>query len=117
MGLSRVLCADSGRFTGLILSKKLKSMNCEVDYVNTGGAAIENGVLKDYDLIFLNLEMPNVNGYEVAKEIRQHHSQVPIIVYSSYPQDEINMRNFTAYLQKPFQDKDLDELIAMYLQV
>ena len=39
----------------------------------------------------MNLEMPNVNGYEVAKAIREHNKEVPIIVYSSYERGKIDM--------------------------
>lgn len=114
MALCKVLCADSGLLTGKILSKKLKSMNCSVDYVNTGDVAIQFGILHEYDLIFMNLEMPNVNGYEVAKEIRKENKEVPIIVYSSYEKEKIDMTHFTDYLQKPFKDDTLDDLIAKY---
>ncbi len=47
----------------------LKKMNCSVDIANNGREAVEKAELKHYDLIFMDIEMPEMSKYNVALTI------------------------------------------------
>lgn len=58
----------------------------------------------DIDLIILDLDLPDISGYEVFAEIRQHRADLPVIISSGYNDDfaEFNSDSRVAVLQKPF---------------
>lgn len=99
-----VLLADS-------LKALLKGKGFDVECVYNGedGAAYaETGV---YDLLILDIMMPKLNGYEVAKKVRANHIGTPILMLTAKSdlEDEIEGLNAGAdyYLTKPFDSRKL----------
>ena len=85
----------------------------EVDIAYDGEVGAEYAQLGIYDLLILNIMMPKMNGYEVAKFIRSQHLGIPILMLTakSALEDRITGLNSGAdyYLPKPF---DTQELLA-----
>ena len=52
----------------------LESLNCQVDVVDDGAIAFETVFRNSYDLVFMDCQMPEVDGYEAARMIRQRES-------------------------------------------
>lgn len=99
-----ILLADS-------LKALLKGNGFDVECVYNGedGAAYaETGV---YDLLILDIMMPKLNGYEVAKKVRANHIGTPILMLTAKSdlEDEIEGLNAGAdyYLTKPFDSRKL----------
>jgi two-component system copper resistance phosphate regulon response regulator CusR len=65
----------------------------------------------NYDLIILDLMLPGLNGTEVLKRIRQHGSQMPILILTAHADTTEKVANFEAgaddYLTKPFAFEEL----------
>ena len=85
----------------------------EVDIAYDGEVGAEYAQLGIYDLLILDIMMPKMNGYEVAKFIRSQHLGIPILMLTakSALEDRITGLNSGAdyYLPKPF---DTQELLA-----
>lgn len=98
------LLADSLRS---LLEKKGFEVECVYDG-NEGAAFAETGI---YDLLILDVMMPGINGYEVARQIRSKHLGTPILMLTakSELEDEIEGLNAGAdyYLTKPFDTRKL----------
>lgn len=98
------LLADSLRS---LLEKKGFEVECVYDG-NEGTAFAETGI---YDLLILDVMMPGINGYEVARQIRSKHLGTPILMLTakSELEDEIEGLNAGAdyYLTKPFDTRKL----------
>jgi signal transduction histidine kinase/DNA-binding response OmpR family regulator len=76
---------------------------------------IETG--EKYDLIVLDMFMPEMDGGMLAREIRKHHPDIPIVLFSSFGQynGEFDTGLFNAYLAKPLKRSLLfDTLIALF---
>ncbi len=76
---------------------------------------IERG--EKYDLIVLDMFMPEMDGSMLAREIRKHHSDVPIVLFSSFGQHEMEFDTglFNAYLAKPLKRSFLfDTLVGVF---
>ncbi|MCF8298075.1 MAG: response regulator [Saprospiraceae bacterium] len=82
----KVLAIDDNKTNRVILSETLKSFGFEADVFKTGQIALDsfNNNLKKspYDLIVTDYQMPEMNGYDLCKKIREI-SDVPIIVLTS----------------------------------
>lgn len=71
------------------LTLKLQAEGYEVEVADNGDQAIEVlRVQKDFSLIILDLIMPQVNGFEVLKRLKEQKYQIPILVLSNLGQAE-----------------------------
>lgn len=93
------------------LKSSLSSCGFIVDGADTGETGLELVGKNNYDLIILDLNLPDLNGDEVCKIIREDGKMLPIIILSADCQIErkINVLNLGAddYLIKPFEIKEL----------
>ena len=77
-GQLRVLVADHTKMNQLLADRMLKKAGCIVDMANTGLAAADLAAQNDYDLIFLDCQMPEMDGFQTAKTIRASEADQPI---------------------------------------
>jgi len=91
----------------------LKSESFVVDSTDLGEDGLEIGKLYDYDLIILDLMLPDIDGYEVLRRLRSARVTTPVLILSALtePDSKVKGLGFGAddYLTKPF---DKAELIA-----
>ena len=99
-----VLLADS-------LKALLKSKGFEVETVCDGETGAEYAELGIYDLLILDVMMPKMNGYEVARAVRARRCSTPILMLTARSglEDRIEGLNAGAdyYLTKPFDSREL----------
>jgi len=87
-----------------------------IDFADSGEGAIEKAGTKQYDLIFLDVMMPGIDGYETCTQLRQkpEYKRTPIIMVSgkTSPLDEVKgvMAGCTTYLTKPIQPEAFQKL-------
>jgi two-component system cell cycle response regulator CtrA len=89
----------------------LKSENFIVDSTDLGEDGLEIGKLYDYDIILLDLMLPDIDGYEVLRRLRQARVNTPILILSGLSEldNKIKGLGFGAddYLTKPFDKREL----------
>ena len=71
----KILFADDDLKYAMILKRFLEAEGYEVFYAGNGRIALEQYPEVKPDLVLLDINMPEVNGYEVARQIREHDSQ------------------------------------------
>jgi CheY-like chemotaxis protein len=80
--------------------------------------AVEEFQKNDYDLILMDLEMPEMDGYTAIKEIRKHDTTIPVIAFTAALYDnmitDLKSKGFDGYLQKPYNPTDLYNKISKY---
>ncbi len=119
----KVLIIEDSHFNQLYLKHLIQSWNGEVITAKTGKEAKKKIDSTFFDLILLDLELPDINGKEIARYIKvksKVNDQTPIIVLSANPKDEsikeLNSELFSAYLQKPFKSEELYSLVFTTLK-
>ena len=109
----RVLLVEDDTSLARSIEMMLKSEGLICDTTDLGEDGLEIGKLYDYDIIILDLMLPDIDGYEVLRRLRQARVKTPILILSglSEPDNKVKGLGFGAddYLTKPF---DKDELIA-----
>ena len=80
-----VLVAEDNPVNQLVAQRLLERHGCSVDVVATGTAAVHRHHTEKYDLILMDCQMPELDGYEAARRIRtaNHHDRVPIIALTA----------------------------------
>ena len=109
----RILIVEDEKDLCQMIAKSLKESGYEVDIANNGNEAMELLDVENYDLIVLDLNLPEIDGMEILEEFRSFNQDTKIIILSARSQikDKVEGLDKGAndYLSKPFH---LDELEA-----
>lgn len=120
-GQIHILIVDDSLSVRKVQERLLKSLGCAVTMATDGLDALEKLRADRFDLIFTDLEMPQMNGYELIAEIRSNPawSSVPTVVISSRGADKyINKAmalGANTFLSKPFTEEQLKALLGHYI--
>lgn len=102
----RVLIVEDDAPLRQYLQKSFQAMHCETDVAADGDQASAMAGQDGYDLVILDLNLPERDGLEVLREIRLRNSAVPVLALSSRRdiQDRVRTLDLGAddYLSKPF---------------
>ena len=109
----RVLLVEDDPATSKSIELMLSSSGMVLDTTDMGEDALDIGKIYDYDIIVLDLMLPDIDGYEVLRRLRDARVDTPVLILSglSEPGDKVKGLGVGAddYLTKPF---NKDELIA-----
>ena len=109
----KILVVEDERDLNRIITKHLKRNNYSVDSCFDGEEALDFVSYSDYDLIITDIMMPNVDGYEFIKRLRESKNNTPVIMLTAKDtlEDKIVGLDSGAddYIVKPF---EFDELFA-----
>ncbi len=109
----RILLIEDDAVVSRSIELMLKSESFGVYTTDLGEEGVDLGKLYDYDLILLDLNLPDMSGYDVLKTLRKAKIRTPILILSgmSSTEEKVKGLGFGAddYLTKPFHR---DELIA-----
>lgn len=107
----RVLIVEDDEFNAQYLEALLNQWKCYVDKVSYGKKAIYTAADKVFDVILMDIRLPDITGYEATAEILSQNPQQKIIAQTAFAGiDEKNkaMRaGFINYISKPIQRKEL----------
>jgi two-component system KDP operon response regulator KdpE len=108
----RVLIVDDEPQIRRSLRVALRANGYEVEEAATGEAALEQAALRPPELVILDLSLPDVDGVQVCKRLREW-TQLPVIILSAHGDDEAKVRALDEgaddYVTKPF---SVPELLA-----
>jgi CheY-like chemotaxis protein len=100
-----------------VLKRRLKNVDC----VASGREALEAAGRRHYDLILMDLQMPDINGFEAASRIRlmKGYHDVPILALTASCSDQVKEQcraiGMKAFLSKPIDANELWSAVSRYL--
>ena len=107
----RVLLVEDDPTTSKSIEMMLTHANLNVYTTDMGEEGIDLAKLYDYDLIFLDLGLPDMNGHEVLRQLRLAKVDTPILILSGSDDTENKIKGFgfgaDDYLTKPFHREEL----------
>lgn len=122
--LPRILLADDNQENVVLLALYLEGLPYQLEMAFTGRQAVECHTARPYDLIFMDLEMPDMDGYQATEAIRtteqqNDHPPVPILALTAHALSEHRDRclqsGFNDFLVKPVRRAAILEALAKYL--
>ncbi len=117
----KVLLAEDEDTVRAITQRMLEHLGFEVLSVMDGREAVQlfEKHKDEIKCIILDLTMPHIDGFEACMKIKKIREDIPIILTSGYPQEQIErkvkMGLFTGYIQKPYRFENLKEIISKVL--
>lgn len=107
----RVLLIEDDPSVSKSVELMLQSANIVCDVTNLGEEGIEISKLYDYDIIILDLMLPDMDGFDVIKRLRNAAIKTPILILSGLSETEDKIKGFGIgaddYLTKPFNKNEL----------
>ena len=118
----RLLLCDDSPIERLALAHYLRSQGYRVDEAGDGKAALYFLKHRPVDLLLLDLQMPDVDGFDVLNYIDEHRRALPVILLSGMPPDEIQdkiaslrTRELPPLLIKPVDPDQVVEMVEIQL--
>ena len=120
---ARVLLAEDNRVNQKVVVKMLQKLGCEVDVADHGGAAVAALEKHRYDIVFMDCQMPEMDGYEATAHYRtlekQRQGRVPIVALTANAMQGDREKCLAAgmddYLTKPIKSEELSAMIDRWL--
>lgn len=116
----RVLVAEDNEINANILKGFLQRWKMQIKVAITGVHALELLKYHKFDLILMDLEMPEMNGYDALKKIKQQGIQIPVFAFTATLLENMDTlvkeTGFTDYVLKPFKPAELKKKIEKYCE-
>lgn len=114
----KILLVEDNQINVKIVRQFLNKWDVQSDAASTGIEALELIGLNKYDLIFMDLHLPDMDGFEITTEIRKTDSVTPIIALTADGQLQIKEAAIAVgmndFLTKPFKPENLYKIIVQY---
>ena len=107
----RILLVEDDPTTSKSIELMLQNANLNVYATDLGEEGIDLAKLYDYDLILLDLNLPDMNGHDVLRQLRLAKVETPILILSGADDTENKLKGFgfgaDDYMTKPFHRQEL----------
>ncbi len=120
----RILVAEDNKANQLVIVNMFKNVGVNIDVAENGKEALESVTRYDYDLVFMDISMPIMDGMEACKAIRELDSEsanVPIIALTAHAltgdREQFISSGMDDYLSKPVRLSQLVEKINLFLNM
>ena len=118
-----VLVAEDVEFNQRLAALMLRKLGCETDFANDGHAALAQTANRRYDVVFMDCQMPGMDGFEATRAIRQRESEtdsphVPIVAMTASAvvgdRERCLASGMDDYVAKPLNLDDLRRVIQRW---
>ncbi len=115
----KVLLVEDNEINQIVAQANLENFGLEVVVAENGKIAVQKAQQQDFDMIFMDLQMPIMDGFEATKEIRKFNQNIPIIALSAAVMQDDKLltqkAGMNAHIAKPINLNELEKVIEKYL--
>ncbi|MDQ8154722.1 MAG: ATP-binding protein [Gemmatimonadota bacterium] len=115
----RVLVAEDNIINQQVAQHMLQLLGCRVDVVANGLEALESVAQVPYDLVFMDCQMPECDGYEATRRLRRGGTGVPVVAMTANVMPGDRQRCLDAgmndYVSKPVHGDEIDAILRRFL--
>ncbi len=120
---ARILVVDDVAMNLKVFVNLLKETQIEIDTAQSGAECIALATKRQYDIIFMDHMMPQLNGIDTLKALRERpdnlNMQTPVVMLTANALSGVEemylKEGFSAYLSKPVRGKNLEEMVLRFL--
>lgn len=115
----KALLVEDNKINQIVAKQNLEKFGLDVDIAEDGFEAVQKVKEKEYDIVFMDLQMPRMDGFESTMLIREFDKEIPIIALSAAVQksdrDRSSKSGMNEHLEKPIDINKLKEVIKKYV--
>jgi signal transduction histidine kinase len=117
----RILLVEDNPVNRLVAHKMLEKWHARIVEANDGRQGLEMFMQQPFDLLLIDLEMPEMDGNELITRVRQVNPDIPAIAFTAAAYDNIfedlSSKGFSAFVPKPFVPYKLNHTMARLLHI
>lgn len=117
---SRVLVVDDSEDNRILLQSMLNRSGLSVDVAQDGMQALRKALDRTYDLILMDIQMPEMDGFEALRQLRERGYQKPIVALTAHAMKGDREKGiqcgFDDYIYKPFDSAALRNCISQFIR-
>lgn len=121
ISLKKALVVEDNEINQLVTSQMLESIGFDIDIANDGLEAVNMANKSNYDIVFMDLQMPNMDGFEATKKIREFNKNTPIVALSAAVMDKdkelTSLAGMNNHLAKPLIRSELESILKQYFEM
>jgi len=111
MDNKRILLVEDDPSLGYLLSEYLRMKDFDLQWVKNGNEALKEMEIRSFDLAVLDVMMPEMDGFTLARKMREKHSDIPFMFLTSRSMKIDVLKGFSLgavdYLKKPIDEEEL----------
>lgn len=120
---ARILLAEDNEVNQIVAAEQLEALGCNVDIAHNGREAVDAYIARDYDIVLMDCQMPEMDGFQAVVAIRNHeakqNSRTPVIALTAHASPEDRAKCLAAgmdeHMSKPFKREQLVALLKTFL--
>ena len=116
----QILIAEDVESNFLYLNAVLSKIDVKIFWAKNGTEAVEIFQDQNIDLVLMDLQMPEMNGFEATKAIKTVNPLIPVIAQTAFAMADDREKALQAgcddYLSKPIKSNDLLSIVKKYLE-
>jgi CheY-like chemotaxis protein len=116
-----ILIAEDVESNFLYLKAVLSKLNATIYWAKNGIEAVEICENNSIDLVFMDLQMPEMNGYEATEILKKKFPNLPIVAQTAFAMSDDREKALDAgcddYLAKPIKSKDLLSVVEKFIKL
>lgn len=113
-----ILIVDDNKINQIVTSKTIENLKGIPTIADNGFEAIEMIRLKEFDIVLMDINMPEIDGFDTTIEIRKFNKNIPIIAFTAFDkseiQEKVQMSGISDVLNKPFTNSELIHIITKF---
>ena len=115
----KILVAEDNLVNQKMMQGFFKNLGFEIDLAHDGVEAVEKATERTYDLILMDVMMPNMDGWEATRTLRKRGVTTPIVAVTADVTDDAEKRSRESgmddYITKPVRPEDIKKLLIRWL--
>lgn len=119
-----ILVAEDNKVNQMLIKQVCKNWNANISIADNGRIAVEKSKVQAYDVILMDLQMPELNGFEAVEKIREDDANLnlntPILALTADAMPEtktyVERSGFNGYVTKPFKSESLLREITLCME-
>lgn len=115
-----ILVIDDEEVVHVLFKKSLEALGYTVVAVGTSSEGLELAKKQDFDLVFLDLKMPGMDGAELFGQLRAVKPELPVTIITGYPDSDMMSQALAhgpfGIMHKPFDESDIVDAVKIFLR-
>ena len=115
-----ILVIDDEELIQALFKESLEELGHRVVTARNGSEGLELVKQRDFDLVFLDLKMPGMDGAEVFRQIKTIKPNLPVVIITGYPDSDMMARALAngpfGVMNKPFSESDILAAVNSFIQ-
>ena len=116
-----VLVIDDEELIRLLFEETLGKLGYKVVIAKNGSEGLELIKQRDFDLLFLDLKMPGMDGAEIFRQVKTIKPNLPVAIITGYPDSDMMAQALAlsplGVMNKPFNEADIASTVANFLRI